>query len=175
MAEDEQKNMLKYSNYRNQSARLKQVLADQFYFEALFIEYAVMEDRLMSCFHRALKYLRLSDEKLLREFEIKGLGAKCFTLEKIITDTLNEKRSGMLPEDAAQCFKACFDGDLLKRLFEWCDKRNKLVHALMLQKITVSSLKQTADAEYELMKAVKSCAGKCNRALDKLNRGKADL
>ena len=41
-------NMQKYFNYQEQMVRLKKALAAQFYLEAIFIEYAVMEDRLAS-------------------------------------------------------------------------------------------------------------------------------
>ena len=38
----------KYLNYKEQMVRLKKAMAAQFYLEAIFIEYAVMEDRLES-------------------------------------------------------------------------------------------------------------------------------
>ena len=41
-------NMQKYFNYQEQMVRLKKAMAAQFYLEAIFIEYAVMEDRLAS-------------------------------------------------------------------------------------------------------------------------------
>ena len=41
-------NMQKYFNYQEQMVRLKKAMAAQFYLEAIFIEYAVMEYRLES-------------------------------------------------------------------------------------------------------------------------------
>ena len=41
-------NIQKYFNYQEQMVRLKKAMAAQFYLEAIFIEYAVMEDRLES-------------------------------------------------------------------------------------------------------------------------------
>jgi hypothetical protein len=38
-------NMQKYENYKEQMNRLKKAMANAFYLEALFIEYAIMEDR----------------------------------------------------------------------------------------------------------------------------------
>ena len=38
----------KYLNYKEQMVRLKKAMAAQFFLEAIFIEYAVMEDRLES-------------------------------------------------------------------------------------------------------------------------------
>lgn len=46
-------NMLKYYNYREQMGRLKKALNAEFYLEAIFIEYAIMEDRLQSVLETA--------------------------------------------------------------------------------------------------------------------------
>ena len=39
-------NQQKYENYREQICRLNKALKDHFYLEAIFIEYAILEDRL---------------------------------------------------------------------------------------------------------------------------------
>lgn len=39
-------NLEKYENYRRQKSQLKKALANEFFYEAIFIEYAIMEDRL---------------------------------------------------------------------------------------------------------------------------------
>ena len=41
-------NYQKYTNYRLQMGRLKKALTNQFYLEAIFIEYAIIEDRMES-------------------------------------------------------------------------------------------------------------------------------
>ena len=41
-------NMQKYANYREQFGRLKKAINNNFYLEAIFIEYAIIEDRLES-------------------------------------------------------------------------------------------------------------------------------
>ena len=38
-------NESKYNNYKEQSKRLKKALVNQFYLEAIFIEYSILEDR----------------------------------------------------------------------------------------------------------------------------------
>ena len=43
-------NQQKYENYRMQSRRLSSVLRSGFYLEAVFIEYAIIEDSLESHF-----------------------------------------------------------------------------------------------------------------------------
>ena len=41
-------NMQKYENYKEQMRRLKKALKEQFYLEAISIEYAIIEDRIES-------------------------------------------------------------------------------------------------------------------------------
>ena len=43
----------KYFNYKNNFDRLKASLEHQFYLEAIFIEYAILEDRTESVLHHA--------------------------------------------------------------------------------------------------------------------------
>lgn len=46
-------NSLKYGNYKEQMGRLKKAMANRFLLEALFIEYAVIEDRTESILRHA--------------------------------------------------------------------------------------------------------------------------
>lgn len=41
-------NMQKYANYKEQMGRLSKALTQGFFLEAIFIEYAILEDRLES-------------------------------------------------------------------------------------------------------------------------------
>ena len=45
-------NMEKYANYREQMERLNRAMKERFFLEAMFIEYAVMEDRCESILTR---------------------------------------------------------------------------------------------------------------------------
>ena len=49
-------NMQKYENYKEQFKRLNRALANGFNLEAVFIEYAIMEDRTESILRHAGKY-----------------------------------------------------------------------------------------------------------------------
>ncbi len=49
-------NMQKYENYREQMGRLKRAIREHFYLEAIFIEYAILEDRLEAVFRHAGKW-----------------------------------------------------------------------------------------------------------------------
>ena len=50
---DRPDNQQKYENYRVQSRRLASALRSGFYLEAVFIEYAIIEDRLESALTHA--------------------------------------------------------------------------------------------------------------------------
>ena len=50
---DQPDNQQKYENYRAQSRRLASALRSGFYLEAVFIEYAIIEDRLESALTHA--------------------------------------------------------------------------------------------------------------------------
>lgn len=53
---DKTENQLKYENYREQFKRLKSALNSGFNLEAMFIEYAIMEDRTESILRHADKW-----------------------------------------------------------------------------------------------------------------------
>ena len=53
---DKPENQLKYENYREQCKRLKSALNSGFNLEAMFIEYAIMEDRTDSILRHAEKW-----------------------------------------------------------------------------------------------------------------------
>ena len=55
-------NMQKYENYKEQMGRLKRALNSHFYLEAIFIEYAIMEDRLESGLRHAGRWNPKPDE-----------------------------------------------------------------------------------------------------------------
>lgn len=53
---DKPENQLKYENYREQFKRLNSALRSGFNLEAMFIEYAIMEDRTESILRHADKW-----------------------------------------------------------------------------------------------------------------------
>ena len=110
-------NMQKYENYKEQFKRLNMALSHKFFLEAVFISYAIMEDRSESILRHSGKwdaYLKnrrghqvTIDSKINY---IKGFAAQKMTL-------LNKY----------------FGDDLLDEVLEWKDKRNQIIHALMKQ------------------------------------------
>ena len=104
--------MQKYNNYKEQFKRLDKAINNNFYLEAMFIAYAIMEDRTES----------------ILSYEGNGISSKGFVS---INRKLNKikkiaERKGSLPAKY-------FSDFLIDEILEWKDKRNNLIHALMKQ------------------------------------------
>lgn len=110
-------NVEKYGNYREQMSRLKKAMDAHFLLEALFIEYAIMEDRCKSLLEHSgnAVYPKASISKKVERIE-KLLNQGNPTLSKYISH------------------------DLLQEILRWKDERNRLVHALMKQSLTSEEL-----------------------------------
>lgn len=115
----------KYLTYKAMKENLKRAIASEFYYEAIFIEYAILEDRLESL----LRHAGLNDtDKNGRNFSYSK------KLEKIRSnERFQEKftRQKMTP-------------DFLDELKLWSEKRNKLVHALAKTPYNNTSIKEIA-------------------------------
>lgn len=145
MEQSNDENLLKYENYREQSKRLSRALRSEFYFEAILIEYAIIEDRITS----ALTHANAFSPK-----QQKTLNTKLNKLEKLC-----EKSGGIA--------KRYFAPKLIEQLRAWKDRRNTLVHELMRTNLEPGDLEGVAREGKELVKAIKSKVGSFNRAVDK--------
>lgn len=139
-------NMQKYANYKEQFGRLKKALNNSFYLEAIFIEYAIVEDRLESVLRHSgrfntERYVSLS-EKLKR-----------------IKEMLRSK-SGIL--------KKYFSVELVEGIYTWKEERNRLIHALMKQSLHIENLQLVATRGLEIAKTVSNKTKAYNSALQKL-------
>ena len=143
-------NLLKYSNYQEQFKRLKKALTNQFYLEALFIEYAIIEDRTAAILRYEGNQIKSNNNR------IKGtnIGKK---LEKI---SALSNVQGSLPQ-------RYFADDTIQRAFVWKDKRNDLIHALMEQKLTTGSLEDLALEGQSLAAAFTNKAKCYKRAVER--------
>lgn len=146
---DKEANRRKYENYREQMRRLSSALRSGFYLEAIFIEYAIIEDRLES----ALAHADAFNPK-----KQKTINAKLNKLEMLC-----ENRSGLA--------RKYFSPELIESMRSWKDKRNPLIHELMRQKLETRELEEFAREGEVLVKALKSKVGSFNRAIGK-NRAK---
>jgi len=144
---DELLNHQKYENYKEQAIRLKKAINAKFYLEALFIEYAIIEDR----FESALRHSGVMvDGKYI------GLNKKLSKMEAVA----REKKSL-----AHKYFKP----DLLESVNLWKEERNRLIHALMKQALTTEELHNLAEQGQILVKKLCSITTSYSRKINKLN------
>lgn len=138
-------NQQKYLNYCEQMRRLKKALGNGFYLEAVFIEYAILEDRLESA---------LTHTNVFNANKQGTISAKIAKLEKLC-----ECKAGLA--------RKYFSDELLEHIRAWKDGRNPLVHKLMKQQVTTNELEAFALEGESLVKVLKNKVGCFNRAMDK--------
>lgn len=141
-------NMEKYSNYKEQMGRLKKAMDHHFLLEALFIEYAIMEDR---C------------ESLLRHSGV-------FNPER--HDTINKKlnRIADLARNKKALIRKYISAELIEDIKTWKEERNRLIHALMKQNLTGEELERIGFQGQELVKVLCSKTTSYKRALERSHR-----
>lgn len=137
----------KYSNYKEQFSRLNRALKNEFYLEAIFIEYAILEDRTES----VLRHAGLWDAYMK--------GRKMPNIQTKLTFIKNHA-----------ALKSCtlnryFSDDLPERLRIWKDRRNPLIHDLMNQQLEPDHLKELALEGDKLVRILRTRATAHNRAV----------
>lgn len=127
--------------------RLKKAIANAFYLEAIFIEYAIMEDRLESILRHSGKWNPKPDQRVSIEKKIGNV------------EKLSEEKKGLA--------RKYFDENLFTDLKAWKTERNRLIHALMKQCLHTEDLKVLADSGYILVKHLNNKSSQYNRCLEK--------
>ena len=143
-------NQQKYENYREQFKRLKRALTSGFYLEAIFIEYAILEDRTES----VLRHADLWDSY---QKSRKGHDPNINSKVKYI-----QKRA----ENKKAVLHKYFSDDLLSRIISWKDARNRLIHALLKQQLEHDEIKELAVLGDELVKTLRSRSNSYKRAIE---------
>lgn len=143
-------NRQKYENYKEQFRRLNKALANGFNLEAMFIEYAIMEDRTESI----LRHAGLWEAYLKSR---KGRGPTIDSKVRYI-----EKRA----ENKSDLLHRYFADDLLANILAWKEERNRLIHALLKQQFAHNEISTLAQKGNELVKALRTRSGSHNRAAD---------
>ena len=151
MTETQIDNQQKYANYKEQFKRLNRALAGGFHLEAMFIEYAIIEDRTESILRHADlwdAYLKKQDGR-----------------DPTITSKIRyiQKRA----TNRKHILNKYFSDDLLDRILSWKDERNRLIHALLLQQLTHNEVRDLAMQGNELTRTLRSRSGALNRAIEK--------
>ena len=144
-------NAQKHENYREQFNRLKRALASEFYLEAIFIEYTIIEDRTESILRHAGKW----------EAYLKKRGRYQVTLDSkiaYIQDFAREKKS---------IAHKYFSDTLMDEILEWKEDRNRLIHALLKQSLTAEDVSKIARTGERLTKEIRTRATNFSRAVER--------
>ena len=140
-------NMLKYENYKEQMERLKKAMTNHFYLEAIFIEYAILEDRLESALRHSGKWHPKPDQFTSIDKKI-----------RLLNQQAGEKKN-----IAGKYFQA----EMMQAILDWKNRRNPLMHSLMKQQLHTEDLSGLAEEGLALVKQVSNKVKLFNRALDR--------
>ena len=144
-------NMEKYNNYRELFPRLNRAVKSGFYFEAIFIAYAIVEDRTES----ALRHLGKWDA--YREL--------CEAKETHPTISGKISRLRREAKKAASPANPYFSDELLPQFVEWKDRRNKKIHELMNHAFSEDELQELAEAGQKLARTISNRTESMKRAI----------
>ena len=146
-------NVQKYENYREQFIRLDKALKAGFNLEAIFIEYAILEDRASSI----LRYENNS---------IKPRGNRPPSIDAKLRKTkaiAREKKS--LPNKY-------FQDEFIDQIVGWKEERNRMIHALLGQVLTTEELVSLAEEGKKLARELSNKAGNYKRAVERRDKKK---
>lgn len=122
--EDKKKKQTQYAILMN---KLKKATDNEFYYEAIFIEYAIFEDRTESILRHANINFKNNDKK--------GYSLK-------LADKLNKIKSRKEFQD--KYIKKHITQELIDKIRDWKDERDKLIHELVKNTYDLESLKNIA-------------------------------
>lgn len=115
----------KRNQYAILMSKLKKAVYNEFYYEAVFIEYAILEDRTES----VLKHAGVTYQK-----------NNGYSLE--ISKKLNKIKSNKIFQD--KYIKKHITDELIDNITEWKNNRDKLIHALVKNNYDYDELKRIA-------------------------------
>lgn len=139
-------NMQKHFNYKEQFKRLKKAIDNNFYLEAIFIEYAIIEDR-------AESILRYENN------EIKS--------DSFVSIDRKLKRISNLSENKKSLPHRYFSDGIINEILEWKECRNQMIHALMKQHLTTQALEELALTGERLAKELCKRSTNYKRAVER--------
>lgn len=140
-------NQQKYENYREQMGKLNRAIKSKFFFEAIFIEYAVIEDRLESIIRYAGQWNYKSGKKVLIEDKLK-------------------KVTGIISDENNPAYHY-FTVEQIKSIREWKNHRNELIHALLKNDFSADDIEETALKGKELARKLCNCTTSYKRKLQR--------
>lgn len=149
---DKVKNQLKNENYKEQFKRLNSALKAGYNLEAMFIEYAVLEDRTESVLLHANKW----------ESYLKKRGRHDPTLNSKIMYIMT-----LMEANRKELLNRYFSDGLLNEILIWKEERNRLIHALLEQQLAHNEISGLALEGKRLAEELRNRAGNYNRAVDR--------
>lgn len=142
----------KYLNYKEQFKRLDKALKYGFNLEAVFIEYAILEDR-------AEAVLRYEGNEIhTKERQFVSIDRKL----KKIKDIAREKKS--LPN-------RYFTEEFIDEILSWKEERNGMIHAFMKKQLTTESIEAVALKGKDLARQMANKATNYRRSVERRNKG----
>ena len=141
-------NTEKYENYKEQFQRLKRAMDNKFYLEAVFIEYAIMEDRTKSILSHA------GIEKIPC-----NISQKIDKIEKLALQT------PLIGRYFAKDLKGKIN--LMDEIKGWLKARNALIHKLVNIITTTEGLSEIAEQGQRLCKDLNSRASNYKQMLER--------
>lgn len=167
-------NLEKYYTYREYISRYNRAIKEAFYFEALLIDYAMLEDRLRSFLYHmgALKNRKSTGidcqktkpllKQLVHDYtekdETKNLGIssitgkirviRCTALWASTVSNINkDDKYGFILKSRMEGINSEWLLEILTSIQEWCKYRNEIIHCLLNKKIESVSLNLSEQAE----------------------------
>ena len=153
-------NRQKYENYREQFKRLNKALTSGFNLEAVFIEYAIIEDRTESILRHAGKW----------EAYLKKRGDRQQSLNSKIGFIKKQAES-----NRKDLLNKYFSDSLLDDILNWKEERNRLIHALLKQQLEHDEIKELAERGKALTDMLRTKTGYFNRAMDRYHNNEVQL
>ena len=136
--------------YATLKTKLKIAIQQEFYLEALLLEYSIMEDRLSSILrHSGISYLRGDGEEI--------------SIQKKLDKVSNAIRSKRLP-----IYKKV-NQDLIDEIMAWKEIRNALVHKSCQRLYNNEEVRACALDGNELVRKITNSARALKRAAEKMD------
>jgi hypothetical protein len=151
MATPIENNQQKYENYREQFKRLNRALTGGFNLEAMFIEYAIMEDRTESVLRHAGKWEAYEKSRRGRD---PNIDSKVKYIRKIA-------------ENKQSLAHKYFNDSLLDDVLVWKEERNRLIHALLKQTLAHNEVRDMAVQGKTLVDQLRLKSGNFSRAMER--------
>ena len=145
------KNEVKQHKYAEMMTKLKRATYEEYYYEAIFIEYAILEDRTESILkHANVKY--------------KDKNGKCFKISKKLNMIKDRE------EFQEKYVKKHLSNELVEQIYDWKINRDKLMHNVMNLNYENEEVKNVALTGECLAKKFSSKSKLVNGYFDKKNK-----